>query len=230
MARLARLTLASQVHHLQQRGNGDQLIMRDEADAQRWLALLAEGAQALGVDIHAYVLLPDGWQMLATPHSASGIPALMQTLGRRYVRYYNDRYQRRGALFEGRYRSTLIDPQSHLLAIMTLMDWLPVRAGLVARPADWSWSSHAHYAGLRAARMLKLHPAIWTLGNTPFAREAAYVERVGQGLDEGMQVQIQAALAGWALGSAEFVAAVQQASARRVVKQRAGRPQRQTQE
>jgi putative transposase len=226
MARLPRLALAGHVHHLQQCGNGGQRIVRDDADCLQWLAMLGECAQAERVAIHAYVLLPDGWQLLLTPQSAAGIPALMQALGRRYVRYFNDRHQRRGGLWEGRYRSTVIEAERYLLATMALMDGLPVQSGQVAQPGDYRWSSHAHYAGLQPCRLLKPHPLLWALGNTPFAREAAYVERVGAGVPVALQRELSAALAGWAMGSPAFLASIEQSGARRVVRRQAGRPPR----
>lgn len=227
MARLPRLALAGHVHHLIQRGNGEQRIARDDADCGQWLAMLGEQAQAQGVSVHAYVLMPDHLHLLATPRTAEGIPALMQALGRRYVRYFNDRHGRRGALWEGRYRSTVIEPATHLLSTMVHLDLNPVRAGLAARPDLYPWSSHRHYAGLQPSRLIRPHPLIWALGNTPFAREAAYVERVREGIGEAeRRALVDAALQGWALGSEAFVAALQKETPRRVVKSQAGRPRR----
>ncbi|MFT4190458.1 MAG: transposase [Comamonas sp.] len=227
MARLPRLALAGHVHHVIQRGTGAQLIARDDADRQRWLDTLADCVQALEVAVHAYVLLPDELQLLVTPAQAGALPALMQALGRRYVRYFNDRHQRRGTLWEGRYRATVIEAGRYLLPAMAHLDLSPVRAGLAARPAQYAWSSHGHYAGLLSSRIIKPHALWWSLGNTPFAREAAYVAHVEQGVSEADRLAlVRAARQGWALGGEAFVALLQKESPRRVVQARAGRPPR----
>ena len=86
----------------------------------------------------------------------------MQAVGRRYVRYFNDRHGRSGTLWEGRYKSTLIQTDRYLLACMVYIDLNPVRAGMVAEARDYPWSSHAHYAGLRHDKLLTPHPLYWS--------------------------------------------------------------------
>ncbi|RZL56975.1 MAG: transposase [Variovorax sp.] len=224
MARLARLTLADRTHHVIQRGNNRQPVFVDDADRSRMLALLAEHAPRYGVALHAYVLMDNHFHLLATPSTDDGLPKLMQAVGRGYVRAFNDRHGRSGTLWEGRYRSTVIQPERYLIACMVHMDLNPVRDGLAREAGDFPWSSHAHYTGVRNDRFLTPHPLVWALGNTPFAREAAYAERVAAGI--GVREQsflIEATLQGWAAGDADFVAQLQSATSRRVVKQRAGR-------
>lgn len=225
MARLPRLTLADHAHHVIQRGNNGQPIVIDRADRERLLALLGEQAARFGVALHAYVLLDNAFQLLATPSSATGLPQFMQAVGRSYVRGFNDRHARTGTLWEGRYRSTLIQPERYLLACMALIDLAPVRAGLAEAAEGFAWSSHGHYAGLRHDRLLTPHPLYWQLGNTPFAREADYADRVRAGVAPSDEAALTAAtLQGWAAGDAEFLASLQKTTARRVVKARAGRP------
>ena len=120
--------------------------------------------------------------LLVTPEAADSVPLMMQGVGRAYVRYFNRRHGRSGTLWEGRYRSTLIEAERHLLACMVYLDLNPVRAGMLASAADYPWSSHAHLAGLRHDPLLTPHPLYWQLGNTPFAREQAYVDLVRAGL------------------------------------------------
>ena len=149
----------------------------------------------------------------------------MQAVGRGYVRYFNDRQGRTGTLWEGRYRSTLIQPERYLLACMALIDLAPVRAGLADAADAFAWSSYGHYAGLRHDRSLSPHPLCWQLGNTPFAREARYADLVRSGLTAPDEASLtEATLRGWAAGDAQFLASLQKATARRVVKARAGRP------
>jgi len=225
MARLSRLTLPGHAHHVIQRGNNRQAIFADRADYQMMLDLLDESARRFGVAIHAYVLMDNHFHLLATPQTTEGLPQMMQAVGRRYVRYFNDRHRRTGTLWEGRYKSTLIQTERYLLACMAYIDLNPVRAGMVAQPRDYPWSSHAHYVGLAQDRLLTPHPLVWALGNTPFAREAAYADLVQAGISTGQQqVLTDSALRGWALGEPEFVNNLQKLTTRRVSKRTAGRP------
>ncbi len=225
MARLPRLTLPGYPHHVIQRGNNRQAIFSRVADYQTLLALLEEYAKKFSVAIHAYVLMSNHFHLLATPQTGDGLPQMMQAVGRRYVRYFNDHQKRSGTLWEGRYKSTLIQTERYLLACMAYIDLNPVRGALVPQAADYPWSSYGHYAGLRSDPLITPHPLVWELGNTPFAREAAYAELVQSGINPAQQVAITAAtVRGWALGEADFVADLQKRTQRRVAKISAGRP------
>ena len=225
MARQPRLSLAGYPHHIIQRGNNRQLIFMDVADRQLFLDLLEEHSRQFGVAIHSYVLMDNHIHVLATPSTAEALPGMMQAVGRRYVRYFNDRYHRTGTLWDGRYKSTLVQSESYLLICMAYVDLNPVRAGMVAQPADYAWSSHGHYTGQRTDKLITPHPLAWELGNTPFAREAAYASLVQGGLAQRAQTAItDSVLYGWALGDAEFVANLQKKTRRRLVKGQAGRP------
>ena len=225
MARLPRLTLAEQPHHVIQRGNNRQAIFVDNADREMLLGLLGENAAHFGIALHAYVLMDNHYHLLATPASADGLPLWMQAVGRRYVRYFNDRHGRTGTLWEGRYKSTLIQTDRYLLTCMAYIDLNPVRAGIAAEARDYPWSSHAHYAGLRHDKLLTPHPLYWSLGNTPFAREAAYAELVRGGVAGADQTLLtEATLHGWAAGDRAFLEALQKSTSRRVLKARPGRP------
>ena len=225
MARLPRLTLPGYPHHVIQRGNNRQPIFASHAHYEDLLGLLSENASRFGVAIHAYVLMSNHFHLLATPSSAEGLPQLMQAVGRRYVRHFNDTQGRSGTLWEGRYKSTLIQTERYLLACMVYIDLNPVRAGLVAQARDYPWSSHGHYIGLRTDPLVTPHPLYWDLGNTPFAREAAYTELVQAGISPEIQAALtQSALRGWALGERDFVAELQKRTQRRVSQAAAGRP------
>ena len=225
MARLPRLTLPGYPHHIIQRGNNRQPIFTSQADYQTLLNLLLENAQKFKVAIHAYVLMPNHFHLLSTPETVDGLPHMMQAVGRRYVRWFNDAQGRSGTLWEGRYKSTVIDTDQYLLTCMAYLDLNPVRAGLVGQAADYAWSSHGHYIGHKVDKLITPHPLVWGLGNTPFAREAAYAELVKGGISASQQLQLtDSALRGWALGKADFVAGLQDLTTRRVSKAAAGRP------
>ena len=225
MARLPRLTLPGYPHHLIQRGNNRQAIFASTADYEAMLGLLQESSRKFGVAVHSYVLMTNHLHLLATPQDANGVPQLMQALGRGYVRYFNSRQSRTGTLWEGRYRSTLIQAERYLLACMVYIDLNPVRAGIAGDPAAYPWSSYLHYAGQRADKLITPHPLYWELGNTPFAREVAYVDMVHAGISSQQQQALtNATFRGWALGEADYVAELQRRTERRVSIAKAGRP------
>ena len=225
MARLPRLTLPGFPHHVMQRGNNRQAIFSSATDYQVLLEMLEQYARKFGVAIHAYVLMRNHFHLLATPETASSLPMMMQALGRRYVRHFNRLQSRSGTLWEGRYKSTLIQTDRYLLTCMSYIDLNPVRAGIVTQPQDYPWSGHGHYAGLRVDRLITPHPLYWELGNTPFAREAAYSELVRAGIAPKDQTALTLSmLHGWALGEPDFVADLQKHTSRRLSKAAAGRP------
>jgi putative transposase len=208
-----------------QRGNNRQPIFSSGADYQMLLDLLDENAGKFDVAIHAYVLMGNHFHLLATPQTLDGLPQLMQAVGRRYVRYFNDSQHRSGTLWEGRYRSTLVQADRYLLACMAYIDLNPVRAGLVAHARDYPWSGYRHCVGQRIDKIVTPHALFWALGNTPFAREAAYAELVQSGISAVQQTALtDSALSGWALGEPDFVVDLQKRTGRRVVKSSAGRP------
>ena len=225
MARLPRLTLAGYPHHIILRGNNRQAIFMDSADFQRMLALLQANAQDQQVQIHAYVLMSNHLHLLLTPLQNDSLPKMMQAVGRSYVLYFNKRHGRSGTLWEGRYRSALIQTERYFLACMAYIDLNPVRAGMVAQAADYLWSSHGHYIGRQNEAWLSPHPLYWEMGNTPFAREAAYAAMVQAGINqEQQQALTSSALSGWALGEKSFVQGLQKQTTRRVNRAKAGRP------
>lgn len=227
MARLPRLTLPGYPHHIILRGNNRQTIFSADADRQFFLDLLGENARRFEVALHAYVLMDNHVHVLATPQSTTGIPQLMQSLGRSYVRYFNAMHRRSGTLWEGRYRSTLIQAERHLIACMVYIDLNPVRAGMVSNPRQFPWSSHRHYVGQQVDPLISPHALFWSMGNTPFAREQAYEELVHAGVSDNQRSSLtDATLQGWALGDASYVADLQAQTDRRLAKQSPGRPKK----
>jgi putative transposase len=225
MARLPRLSLAGYVHHVILRGNNRQDIFRGVADYQRMLNLLFEHSRAFKVDVHAYVLMSNHVHLLLTPQADLALSKMMQAVGRSYVQAFNKIHGRTGTLWEGRYRSTLIQEDRYLLACMAYIDLNPVRAHMVTQPDGYAWSSHGHYVGRSVDRLITPHALYWDLGNTPFAREAAYAELVHAGVTADQQGALtDAVLSGWALGDPGFMARLQTQTQRRLTKVKAGRP------
>jgi len=209
MARLPRLAIAGHLHHVLQRGGHGQAICRDPEDFQALLDSLQAASRQHHVAVHGYVLLADHFHLLLTPETERALPLMMQALGRQYVRHFNQRYVRRGTLWEGRFKSTVLQ-DTQWLAGAVFMDLHPQRTENGAPASGYHWSSYRHYAGTSPDKLITPHPAYWALGNTPFAREAAYQAAVQEGLSSVQSGALTDAVThGWALGSAEFVAALQ---------------------
>ncbi|MGZ5182364.1 MAG: REP-associated tyrosine transposase [Ramlibacter sp.] len=227
MARLPRLTVPGYPHHVIQRGNNRQPIFATDDDRRLLLQLLESHAKELGVAVHSYVLMDNHFHLLATPRDATGLPKLMQAIGRRYVRHFNDRQGRTGTLWEGRYRSTLVQAERYLLACMVYIDLNPVRAGMVGNAADHPWSSHRHYLGQASDRLVTPHPLFWALGNTPFAREQAYAELVASGVPAPVRDLFTAStFRGWAVGDPAYLASLADETPRRPGPVSRGRPRK----
>jgi putative transposase len=225
MARLPRLVVPNQPHHIIQRGHDKQLIFRDAADHAAFLDWLKEGAKRFKVAIHAYVLMPDHIHVLATPVDADGLARMMQWVGRYYVPYYNQKYERGGTLWQGRYRATVLDAERYLLLCSRYIELNPVRNGLVVGPADYLWSSYMHHIGAKSDPLITDHRLYWALGNTPFDREIAYKLLAEQSMgSHEVEAITQATLKGWALGADEFKSGLEKQVSRRVSPAKRGRP------
>jgi putative transposase len=227
MARMPRLGVADWPHMVVQHVHEGQTLVRDEADVSLLLSTLRDAAREEGVAVHAYVVAPDHLHLLATPSTDDGLSRLMQSVGRRYVAAFNRRHGRRGGLWSGRYRSTVIEAARYLLDCMVFIEQHALRAGTVQRAVEDRWSSVGHHLGLQADPLIQDHPLFWALGNTPFDREAAWQKRLEQGLSSSQVSGVaQATHKGWVLGGDECVQKVQAAAGRRVQPKPRGRPRR----
>ena len=227
MARMSRLAVAGHPHHLFQRGNDRTVLFRDDADRERYLECLREAAVAAKVALHAYVLMDDHVHLLVTPAGTEGLSRMMQALGRNYVGWFNHRHQRSGTLWEGRFRSGLIEAGTWLLPCMRYIELNPLRAGMVADAAAYRWSSARHHLGQATDALLTDHALFWSLGNTPFDREAAWRDFLGQPVAAAEVQQITAScLRGWALGSASFLERMNEVAGRRLAPAKRGRPRK----
>lgn len=141
MARLPRLNMPGVPQHVIQKGNNRKACFFDEQDYKVYLLKLKEYSQKLEVSVHSFVLMTNHVHLLMTPTEGNGVSRLMQSLGRYYVRYINKKYERTGTLWEGRYKSTLIDTEKYLLFVSQYIELNPVRANMVKQPAEYPWSS-----------------------------------------------------------------------------------------
>ena len=155
MARLPRLTLAGYPHHIIQRGNNRQVVFANAGDFQTFLDLLVQQASTCRVAVHAYVLMDNHFHLLVTPQTDEGVPRMMQALGRAYVRYFNDTHQRSGTLWEGRYKSTVVQSERYLLAHTRTLGRV---AAITPVPASTKSSPPIHCGGNWVTRHLHARP------------------------------------------------------------------------
>jgi putative transposase len=224
MARLTRLCVPGWPHLVVQQGHNREPAFRDDTDRTLFRRLLQEAAAHHGVQVHAYGLMDGEVRLLLTPAAAEGLSGMMQAIGRRYVASFNRRHGRSGALWDGRFRGTVVEPQQHLLKCMLFVE------GLVSGdtdPAHAPWSSAAHHLGVRTEAWVTDPALFWSLGNTPFDREAAYRLLAKQALTETELGRITAAVkTGWPLGNEAFVSGLAQNTLRRLVPLARGRPRK----
>lgn len=183
MPRRPRLDLPDIPQHVIQRGNdrGPCFFVAD--DYTRYREAMCEIAVQERCAVHAYVLMSNHVHLLITPATAGAVSRFMQALGRRYVRYVNDRHERTGTLWEGRFKSCLVDNERYLLRCYRYIELNPVRAAIVADPADYRWSSHRCNALGKPDALVTPHPTYLTLGADARERERAFRALVMEAVD-----------------------------------------------
>ncbi|HET9483743.1 MAG TPA: transposase [Xanthomonadales bacterium] len=207
MARQPRPDLPYYPQHVVQRGNDRMACFRDDFDREMFLDFLARAAERYDCAIHAHVLMTNHVHLLVTPNRRRALSLMMQSLGARYVMAFNRRHLRTGTLWEGRYRSCLVDNDRYALACSRYIELNPVRAGLVASPADFRWSSYSANALGAHAGFLIPHSAYLELGLADETRRAAYRALFADALTEDQLAAIRdATRCQLAFGSARFLA------------------------
>lgn len=226
MARLPRIDIPDVPQHLVVRGNNRCDMFRDDADRIVFLKLLDDGLAACACDLHAYVLMSNHVHLLATGHIEGELSSLMQRVGSKFARLMNLRWNRTGTLFEGRFRSSLIESEAYLLACMRYIELNPVRAAMVESPADYPWSSYRQNASGQPAHPLAPHDLYRALGRDAATRGNIYRDFVHQGVDAPELARIRtAARKCRALGGEEFCASVRRQLTREVEPRPPGRPE-----
>ena len=174
MTRLPRNVLPGVPQHVIQRGNNRQDVFFAASDHRLYLDSLQQAAERYSCAIHSYVLMSNHVHLLVTPNSEEGLSRLMQSVGRRYVRHINTTYHRTGTLWEGRFRSAMIDTERYLLTCMCYIELNPVRAGMVKSPQGHHWSSFKANAWGHVSELVTPHPVYCALGKSDDERQKAY--------------------------------------------------------
>ena len=223
MARLPRLGIPSIPQHVIQRGNNRQACFYADDDHRFYLECLGEATRKYRVSIHAYVLMTNHVHVLMTPTSATGISRVLQTLGRRYVRYINQTYRRSGTLWEGRYHASLVQGERYLLTCHRYIELNPVRARMTDDPSEYRWSSYHHNTLGQPDKLIESHADYLRLGTEPAERQAAYRELFRAHIDPGMLKAIrQATQTNRVFGSELFQKQIEAALALHIQKHKPG--------
>jgi putative transposase len=227
MPRQARLEIPGVPLHITQRGVNRCAIFLDDDDRRHYLGLLGESAATHGLRIHAYVLMGNHVHLLVSSDECGKLSLAMRQLGQAYVTAFNRRHRRTGTLWEGRFKSCLVDSDRYLLTAYRYIELNPVRAAMVEKPEHHHWSSvHANLA-LCEDSLVTPHSCFLAMGNTPLVRAEAYRVWLKQGTGDDELIAIRQHLQQErALGSKRFQAMAEKTLGRPVCLRRPGRPKR----
>ena len=191
---------------------------QDEADFLVYLALLKDALGQHRIPLHAYCLMGNHVHLLVSPANEVSCAAFMHRLGQRYAYYFNRKRLRTGTLWEGRFRSCVVQSSRYVLECHRYIELNPVRAGIANGPLAYRWSSYANTAGYEAGPMITLHPEVAAIGSQ------AYRGLVSERMSKDLLTAIREATnSGYPLGGEEFLIALA-ASGRKAMKGKAGRP------
>ena len=194
MARRLRNFVHGVTLHVIQRGNNRGLIFKAPSDYDAFLFTLRHVLDRYEVRLHAYVLMNNHFHLMVTPESVCALPRAMQAIGRRYVRFFNDRYDRTGGLWEGRHKIAFVYDERYWLTCMRYVELNPVRAGLVSSPEQYGWSSYRAHAFGAQDSLISGHTVYTGLGGSPESRQQAWREICDSSIAPQQLEQIRASI------------------------------------
>ena len=209
MARLPRFVITGHPQHVIIRGNNREPIFYSDEDYRFYLDKLQDACTKHQCAVHAYVLMTNHVHLLITPHVQDGISKTMQMLGRYYVQYFNFTHNRTGTLWEGRYKASLVDSEAFALTCYRYIELNPVRANMVAHPAEYPWSSYRcnalGQANSQLNSLITPHYLYDALGQDEVTRLEQYRSLFKGQIDEtSLALMREATNKAWVLGSDYF--------------------------
>jgi putative transposase len=227
MPRSPRIVVPGYPHHVVHRGHNRQPIFETPGDYSSYLDSLSGLKGQYGVKVQAYCLMPNHVHLLLVPADAEAMGSLMKRLAGRHTARLNTRQDRTGALWEGRYYSSLVARDSYHQECHRYIELNPVRASLVSDPASYRWSSCRHRAGFETAAWLDFDPWFMALGRSPMERWRAYEAFLTEGVQEDrLKVIREAVRRGQLTGETDFAARVAGTIGRVVPQRGPGRPRK----
>ncbi len=212
--------------HIVQRGHNRQPVFVECADYEYYLANLGEMKSELSIRVYAYCLMTNHIHLLIEPgEQAEKVSRLIRVLAARQTRRVNKLERRTGSLWEGRFKASLVDSDSYLLACYRYIDLNPVRAAMTVEAEDYVWSSYRQHAALSDDQSIDLSAAYRALGATTAARATAYCAYVSDGTKSDELALIRTALMRNQLtGTARFQQQIAERTGRRLSSRGPGRP------
>ncbi len=225
MPRSARLILPHVPLHVTQRGVNRAAIFIDDEDRHHYRRLLREACVVNAIAVHAFVLMDNHVHLLLTPSRPEALAVAMRVVGQSYVQSFNYRHGRTGTLWQGRFKSCLVDSDRYALTVCRYIELNPVRAAMTALPDEYRWSSVHTHLGKAHDPLLTPHAAYEALGRTAQERAAEYGKWLRSGIDEDEIATIRDYIAQErALGCPRFQGMVEKALGRPVEYRHRGRP------
>lgn len=229
MPRRSRIIVPDIPLHIIQRGNNRQPCFFADEDYLFYLERLGEYTKSEGCLLHSFVLMTNHVHILLTPSGLESASMLMKRLGQHYVQYVNRTYKRSGTLWEGRFRSCIVQQQEYLIACQKYIEMNPVRAGMVKHPGEYRWSSYLVNAEDEISDLITPHPLYQNFGQTNAERQCAYRQLFRHELATAEIDTIRKATNGnFALGDNQFQTEISKILGRRVTPGKAGRPKKKT--
>ncbi|AXQ30211.1 transposase [Solimonas sp. K1W22B-7] len=228
MPRIGRLVVEGYPHHVVQRGHNRQVVFAGDEDYERYISDLRELKATFGIRLYAYCLMTNHVHLLLGPReSPAALGSFMKALAGRATRYRNRLEGRSGTLWESRYKSSLVQADSYLLACCRYIELNPVRARMVASPQAYAWSSAKERLGQRPADLLDWNPSYLSLGRSEVERKQEYSRYLREAIPEGEWTLIRDSLQrGQLTGTKKFVNEIERITGARVEHRARGRPRK----
>lgn len=228
MPRTARVVIVNQPHHVVQRGHNRQVVFADADDFSFYIATLAEWKEKLACRVYAYCLMTNHVHMVIEPlGSAEDLGLLMKRVAGRYTRYINKKEGRTGTVWEGRYKSSIVESGQYLLACCRYVEMNPVRAGIVVQPEAYRWSSYGAKVGTAENSWLDLDGFYLGLGRSAVRRQQRYRQWMQETISDAEAELIrQAARRNQLTGSSRFIDEIEKKLGKRIAMRGRGRPKK----
>ncbi len=225
VARLSRIAPADIPVHVIQRGNNRQVCFVSDEDHAAYAGWLQEYSKKYNVEVHAWVMMTNHVHLLCTPRQEGGVSRMMQSLGRRYVQYFNFEYHRSGTLWEGRFKSCLVQSDRYLLELYKYIELNPVRTGIVASPGEYRWSSYQINGMGKSSDLCTPHQEYLSLGISIPERLENYRELFTHHIEGELLEEIRRDThKGMAVGNDRFKEEIGALTGRRLTPNKRGRP------
>ncbi|EKD47018.1 MAG: transposase of ISGbem_B [uncultured bacterium] len=202
MSRPLRIQYPNALYHITVRGNHKKKIYQNDSDNKLFLSILQKAIFSRNILCYAYCMMPNHFHLVIETPEAN-LQYFMHDLDGIYTQAYNNKNDKVGHLFQGRYKSFLIEKESYLLEVIRYTVLNPVRAGLVKYPEDWQWSSYRATIGLdKCSKWLYVDWLLEYFKSDKKQRKKEFVEFVHEGISE--RSPFEKAKSGNVLGSQQF--------------------------